>query len=565
MRKLLFLFVSLTCLLSACSDDDDKKEEINARSPKALFSTPAHESLDVLLDSEVSIVYNTPVVVDENNGIKVNGADATVSVNDRKLIFNISLEKNKTYEIVVPAGAVKNTVGEAASETRLSFSTVSDTKRIEAEDATLSGGAVVENSLSGFSGTGYVNQKDGDITFKVIMPETGMYKVDFRYSNGNSRKENDLVVNGTQLSTISFDATDEWKTLGINKINLKSGENIITVKKNWGWINLDYIEISPASDGIPFDIAANLITPNPSAEAIKVYTFLKENFEKKVISGAMANYSTGIEEAQWMYDNTGKWPALTGFDYINYTRDWSTINFTELTDNAKAWWNENGLVTIMWHWRDPLKKSDGFYTKDTSFDVSKISDTNSDEYKAMIADIDVIASYLKQLKDAKVPVIWRPLHEASGEWFWWGAKGAEPCKKLWKLMFDRLVNHHQLNNLIWVWTSDSAGSATDWYPGEEYVDIIGMDIYSDENQHGSQYVAFDKVKEIFAGKKMLTLSECGSIPNIDAMFEYGDTWSWFMPWNGDYTRSDKHNGASFFTDLFSNDRVITRDQMPNFK
>ena len=374
-----------------------------------------------------------------------------------------------------------------------------------------------------------------------------------------------MVVNGTQLSTISFDATDEWKTLGVNKINLKSGENIITVKKNWGWINLDYIEISPASDGIPFDIVADLVTKSPSAEAVKLYTFLKDNFEKKVISGAMANYSTGIEEAQWMYDNTGKWPALTGFDYINYTRDWSTINFTELTDNAKAWWNENGLVTIMWHWRDPLKKSDGFYTKDTSFDVSKISDTNSDEYKAMIADIDVIASYLKQLKDAKVPVIWRPLHEASGEWFWWGAKGAEPCKKLWKLMFDRLVNHHQLNNLIWVWTSDSAGSAIDWYPGDEYVDIIGMDIYPGENQHGSQYVAFDKVKDTFAGKKILTLSECGSIPNIDAMFEYGDTWSWFMPWNGDYTRSDKHNGASFFTDLFSNDRVITRDQMPNFK
>ena len=132
-------------------------------------------------------------------------------------------------------------------------------------------------------------------------------------------------------------------------------------------------------------------------------------------------------------------------------------------------------------------------------------------------------------------------------------------------MFDRLVNHHQLNNLIWVWTSDSAGSAIDWYPGDEYVDIIGMDIYPGENQHGSQYVAFDKVKDTFAGKKILTLSECGSIPNIDAMFEYGDTWSWFMPWNGDYTRSDKHNGASFFTDLFSNDRVITRDQMPNFK
>lgn len=564
MKKIFCLLMSLSCLLSACSDDDKENTE-SVKSPKFLFSTPANQSSDILLDSEVSVVYNTPIVVDDNNSIKVNGANAVVTVNDRKLVFNISLEKNETYEIVIPEGAVKNTVGEPASEVILSFSTVSDTKRIEAENANLSGGAVVENSLSGFSGTGYVNQKDGDITFKVVMPEAGMYKVDFRYSNGNSHKENDLVVNGIQLSTISFDATDEWKTLGVNKINLKSGENIITVKKNWGWINLDYIEISPASDGIPFDIAANLVTPLPSAEAIKVYTFLKDNFGKKIISGAMANYSTGLEEASWMYEQTGKWPALTGFDYINYTRDWSTINSTELTNNAKAWWNENGLVTIMWHWRDPSKTTDGFYTKDTSFDISKINDVNSVEYKAMIADIDVIATYLKQLKDAKVPVIWRPLHEASGGWFWWGAKGAEPCKTLWKIMFDRLVNYHQLNNLIWVWTSDAAGSTTEWYPGNEYVDIIGMDIYPGENQHGSQYIAFDKVKELFDGTKIITLSECGSIPNIDAMFEYGDTWSWFMPWNGDYTRSDKHNGASFFTDLFSNDRVITRDQMPNFK
>lgn len=564
MKKIFFLFISLACLLCACSDDDNENS-ISVKSPEFLFSTPENQSSDVLLDSEVAAVYNTPIVVDENHGVKINGADAVVTVNDRKLFFTVSLEKNRTYDIVIPEGAVKNTVGEPASEVTISFSTVSDTKRYEAEEGILSGNAAVESILSGFSGTGYVNQKDGDITLKVVLPESGMYKISFRYSNGNSYKENDLQVNGMQLSKISFDATDEWKTVEINKINLKSGENTITLKKNWGWINLDYIEINPVSNDVPFNIAANLVTPSPSAEAIQVYTFLKENFGKKVLSGAMANYSTGIEEAQWIYDNTGKWPALTGFDYINYTRDWNSINFTELTDNAKAWWAENGLVTIMWHWRDPLKNTDGFYTDDTSFDVSKINDTNSVEYKALIADIALIATYLKQLQSANVPVLWRPLHEASGGWFWWGAKGAEPCTALWKIMFDRLVNHHQLNNLIWIWTSDSATNAIEWYPGDNYVDIIGMDIYPGENQHGSQYVAFNKVKELFNGKKIIALSECGSIPDIDAMFEYGDTWSWFMPWNGDFTRSDKHNGAAYIKNVFNSSKVITRDQMPSLK
>lgn len=558
--------LTLSCLMFSCSSDNDNgKQSENVRFPKFLYSSPADKSTDVSLDTEVSIVYNTTISVAEDAQIMVNKEKVAFSTDDRKLVLKITLEKNKTYDIVIPAGAVKNAIAEGADAVSFSFSTVSDTKLIEAESAILTGNALVENSLNGFSGTGYVNQKEGDITFKTVLPEGGKYKINFRYSNGNRQKENDLVVNGVQLSTVVFDATDEWKTISVNKVVLSSGENTITIKKNWGWIYLDYIEVMPADADVPFTLAENLVTPSPSKEAKSLYEFLKENFGKKVISGAMANYSTGIEEAQWMHDNVGKWPALTGFDFINYTRDWSTINFTELVDNAKEWWNNNGLVAIMWHWRDPLKKTDGFYTKDTSFDVSKISDTNSDEYKAMIADIDVIAGYLKQLKESNIPVLWRPLHEASGGWFWWGAKGAEPCKTLWKIMYDRLVNYHQLNNLIWVWTTDSANDALNWYPGDDYVDIVGMDIYPGENQHGSQYVAFDKVKSLYAGKKIITLSECGSIPAIGNMFEYGDTWSWFMPWNGDYTRSDKHNGVTYLKDVFNDERVITRDEMPSLK
>jgi mannan endo-1,4-beta-mannosidase len=110
-----------------------------------------------------------------------------------------------------------------------------------------------------------------------------------------------------------------------------------------------------------------------------------------------------------------------------------------------------------------------------------------------------------------------------------------------------------------------AADAMNWYPGDEYVDVIGMDIYPGENQHGSQYISFNKVKEIFSGKKIITLSECGSAPDPALMLEYGDMWSWFMPWNGDYTRSDAHNGANWWKKFFSYDYVITRDKMPDLK
>lgn len=314
-----------------------------------------------------------------------------------------------------------------------------------------------------------------------------------------------------------------------------------------------------------FQIDDKLVTATPSIEANNVYEFLKENFQSKIISGTMANYNTNIIEAEWVHDQTGSWPALTGFDLIDYTRNWSWISYTDLVDNAITWWGNNGLVTISWHWRDPSRITDEFYSDKTNFDITKIYDENSDEYKAMIDDIDEIASYLQQLKDAGVPVLWRPLHEAAGGWFWWGSKGAESCVSLWRLLFDRLVNVHGLNNLIWVWTTNTDSDALDWYPGDNYVDIIGMDIYPGENQHGSQYIQFDKVKEIFNGKKIITLSECGSVPDPALMMEYGDTWSWFMPWNGNFTESDNHNGADWWNKIFSYEYVLIRETMPNLK
>ena len=182
-----------------------------------------------------------------------------------------------------------------------------------------------------------------------------------------------------------------------------------------------------------------------------------------------------------------------------------------------------------------------FYTEETNFDVSKISDENSPEYQLMIKDIDIISGYLKLLQDKNIPVLWRPLHEAAGNtnsydggtgWFWWGAKGAEPCKALWKIMFDRMVNYHKLNNLIWVWTSQ--GNDKDWYPGDEYVDLLGRDLYPETDIHGSQLASSTRLK-LSLKRRNDALSECGGIPNPNSMFEKGDTWLWFMPWYGGFT------------------------------
>ena len=306
-----------------------------------------------------------------------------------------------------------------------------------------------------------------------------------------------------------------------------------------------------------------------SKEAKNVMDYLESVYGKKTLSGTMANVNWNIEEAEWVYGETGKYPALNCFDFIHHI--FSPANWIDYTNTSvvENWWSNNGLVAIMWHWNVPANDTDkySFYygtaSDKTLFDVSKVSDVNSAEYKLMIKDIDIIASYLKLLQAKKIPVIWRPLHEASGGWFWWGAKGADPLKKLWKLMFDRLTEYHQLDNLIWVWTSE--GNDSDWYPDEDYVDIVGRDIYSEKNPHASQLTEFNKVKTIVSGKKMIALSECGGIPDPNQMFEKGDTWLWFMPWYGEHTRTEKWNGAAYWKTVMDNSYVITRDEMPNLK
>lgn len=95
-------------------------------------------------------------------------------------------------------------------------------------------------------------------------------------------------------------------------------------------------------------------------------------------------------------------------------------------------------------------------------------------------------SYLRQLRDARIPILWRPYHEMNGVWFWWCAKpGENGFKKLWIMTYDYLTRVHGLDNLLWVWNTnaprdkqgDEAGPYADYYPGSEYVDILAADVY----------------------------------------------------------------------------------------
>lgn len=566
-RRLYLLVLLFSVVLSSC----EKENESDTYPPTVMSTTPENGATSVDTSSLIIVRFTEKVNLKDGAGISLNGLSVNAYAEHKSIVIDAALNPGSDYSLKIPEDVVYDEAGNYAKEVILNFSTAEavsvDENIYEAENCVLTGGASVANTLSGFSGSGYVSSGDGNLEFAVTVDRDGFYDLSVRYSNNNSKKSNDLYVDGQKIASMTFSATTDWKILEAGKIRMKSGSHKISIIKSWGWTNYDYIKLQFIQyETNQFDISPKPVTQNASAEAVKLYEFLKQNFGLKIISGTMAAHSTNIQEAIWVHDNTGKWPALTCFDFIDHTlanQDWVKYNNPYIL--GKEWWQNNGIVALMWHWRDPLTKSGSFYTDKTTFDLSKISDTTSNEYKEIIEDIDVIASYLKVFRDDKIPVLWRPLHEASGGWFWWGAKGAENCKKLWKLMFDRFTKVHNLNNLIWIWTTDIDDSAINWYPGDEYVDVIGMDIYPGNNQHGSQYFSFFKVKEIFGGKKIITLSECGSAPDPGLMKEYGDMWSWFMPWNGEMTESATHNGIEWWNKFFSYDFVITRDKMPSLK
>jgi mannan endo-1,4-beta-mannosidase len=295
-------------------------------------------------------------------------------------------------------------------------------------------------------------------------------------------------------------------------------------------------------------------------------------YGKKIISGQQADKG-GDVEIDFIKELTGKVPAIKGFDLMNYSpsrveRGTTSVEVEEMI----KWWNRGGIVTCCWHWNAPFNLKDtegnewwsGFYTRATTFDPRiAMKDPQSKEYKAIIHDMDVIAKKLLILKEANVPVLWRPLHEAEGGWFWWGAYGPETCKWLYKLMFDRFTKVHALDNLIWVWTEQDTPTHLNWYPGDEYVDVVGTDIYLTERNYSPSFKLYDKLCGAHQCRKLVTMSENGIIPDIDWLIKDGAKWSWFCTWT-DFVMKDKANEKEHVIKIFNHKYVITLDELPNF-
>jgi mannan endo-1,4-beta-mannosidase len=307
-----------------------------------------------------------------------------------------------------------------------------------------------------------------------------------------------------------------------------------------------------------------LTDPNATSEAKSLMSFLVDCYGQQVLSGQQ-----DMSEMNYIYSVTGKWPAVGVLDLMDYSpsRIEHGANPTGTVESYINWANSGGgILGSSWHWNAPTDLIDepnaewwrGFYTFATTFDIQAVlADPSGERYQLVIRDLDAIAVQLKKFQDANQPLLWRPLHEASGGWFWWGAKGPGPFIELWRLMHDRFVNYHHLHNLIWVYTVGDAA----WYPGDNYVDIVGMDIYpSDPNSSLVGYWLDTQSRH--EGVKLVTLSESGILPNPDKIRADKVWWSWFSVWAGSFIRDVNQ---TFLNSVYHDADIITLDELIDWK
>ena len=301
---------------------------------------------------------------------------------------------------------------------------------LEVENAELTN-VTVQTKTKPFSGTSYVtgfDRANDKIKYNVEVPNKNaasqLHALEIQHNSPFGDKGFDSIINDNRTNRTLKGNGNKFSSHSAANFLLKKGSNSVVIGNVWDYFSIDFI-VLVTNQQVSFNIRKTPVNPKATAEAKKLYTALLTQFGKKVLSGQQVDKKE-IEYIQ--QQSGGKEPVVAGYDFMdmNYFADASeqAVRMQQVIDWSKK---KGGLVIFAWHWRHPLgipNKSSppGFYVKkdNVHVDLTKLSDKNSREYKAIIRDIDHIAKHLKQVRSAKVPILFRPLHEAQGQWFWWG-------------------------------------------------------------------------------------------------------------------------------------------------
>lgn len=587
----------------AC-DDDDTYEMLDGLDMIVRTQTISEgESVRAAFTPTMTIGYNNLVGIDQSVPVTLNGQTVSLSVNPEngtELILTLpEMTDFAEYTLELPAGVVyikdrpevKSTAKTVKFNTNAGINPEWLDKNLTNANATPEAKKVFQYLLDNYGKTqlsgSMSDEAWGTKYVDFITSETGHTPAVLGFDYGHLAASPANWIDYGDITPVRT----AWENGSIPAIswhwNVPTEEQHILstvwegnmVIDNWENLKLlpDMKKSVTDEEGVTSEIG--IFDDLQSGQCIMVKV---KDLDVTRAQGSLKSYASG-------------WPALAtaddklagyehGTECFDIRDNYSVITNRRIVDEVKT----NGMVVSgQGYTITGVYITDGNpllgYNADRTFSAKKAVEAGTWENEVINKDIAKLAGYLKLIQEANIPVLWRPLHEAAGDysngaWFWWGngavydqdgkveTSGEAATIELWKYLRNKLQNEYGLNNLIWVWnvqTTDGGNLASvekcrAAYPGDDMVDIVGADLYlQGENLYGQdpdkewnpeatdQTRQFDLVNNTAKFKKMVVLAECGNLLDPSVAKKYNALWGYFMQW---YDMKDGEMGFHTYND-----------------
>ncbi|MCM1165141.1 MAG: hypothetical protein NC299_05810 [Lachnospiraceae bacterium] len=463
--------------------------------------------------------------------------------------------------------------------------------KLNAEGGVLNGGELIEEDEKPFDGKGFVRlNKGGSLSHIVTASAPQHYRVMIaaRSESGAavSLKYSDMTQGTYYIPPYDeseFGASEyDFKYYAVDNVYLVSGSNTLKFTVDEGSADIDYlfVESSSAVSENCYSVGNSCVNPKTSLAAVDLMQYLAELYGEKTLTAQNVTIGTNAE-INAVFKETGRYPAIrVGELAMTTLTDEERSKRAEAeTELALQWSSDGGICAYTWHWYSP-NSLHGTAPRDFSLadalENENVSDTAmlgaaeiaaleendaiNEELVALLNDIDKIAEQLKKFDKLNIPLIFEPIPDADSGLYWWGSD-AESYKKLWTLAFDRLCLYHGLRNLIWVWN----GSNIDYYPGNQFVDIMGQSFY--ERSKASFAGRFSALNDMDTARKIQTVTACDTLPNIDYMCRDNAMWLWAALGSGEFLIDENgrlvetYNNRTSLNYFYNHELTITRDEL----
>ena len=306
---------------------------------------------------------------------------------------------------------------------------------------------------------------------------------------------------------------------------------------------------------------------NPRAQAVlRYFQGLETRSDPRLLSGQFSSFGNraNLDLLAEIHDRTGHWPAMLGVDYAGG----GGISPEDPNRAAIEYWTAGGLVTVSAHLYNPARATNGAFggLRDRDVDLNSLLDASTSTHARWLHELDQVAAGLLELQNHGVVVLWRPFHEMNGNWFWWNGKDPDTFKKLWRQMFDYFTKTKGLDNLLWVYAPNHGTNTAVYYPGDRYVDLVGLDAYTDyvDTNHILGYAEVARLPKPFGFTEFGPHGASNPPGDYDYLrFLQGVQANFprtvfFMSWNANWSLARNTN----VTELLSSPWIVNRDDLP---